>query len=201
MQGIVVTGPVAQEPEYTALIDELVQFRDGLLEGGPSDRTLSEAAQVRPTTIGNWLRRGQLPQEIDQLLRLVRAVRGWAENAGLTSRPEVAALLDEELWKRAHEAEARRRADGTRSVVLAAQGREVLARMRPGDPLTDVTDPFRLEVHRAIGTEVAGLPNLPAYVERKHDRDLAEVVAQAAAGTSQIAVLVGGSSTGKTRAC
>ncbi|MES9526081.1 hypothetical protein [Streptomyces capoamus] len=38
-------------------------------------------------------------------------------------------------------------------------------------------------------------------MERKHDRDLAEVVAQAAAGTSQIAVLVGGSSTGKTRAC
>ncbi|WP_157857986.1 hypothetical protein [Streptomyces durhamensis] len=192
---------MAQEPEYTALIDELVRFRDGPLEGGPSDRTLAEAAQASPTTIGNWLRRGQFPQEIDPLLRLVRAVRSQAKQAGLLQKQDVAKLLDEQLWRRTHLIEARRRADGTRSGALAAQGREVLARIRPGDPLTEVTDPFRLEVHRAIGTGVAGLPNLPAYVERKHDRDLAEVVAQAAAGTSQIAVLVGGSSTGKTRAC
>lgn len=36
---------------------------------------------------------------------------------------------------------------------------------------------------------------------REHDVHLAEVVSDAAAGTSGIAVLVGGSSTGKTRAC
>ncbi|MFE2584575.1 hypothetical protein [Streptomyces sp. NPDC059378] len=36
---------------------------------------------------------------------------------------------------------------------------------------------------------------------REHDRGLAEVVAQAAVGASRIAVMVGGSSTGKTRAC
>ena len=42
---------------------------------------------------------------------------------------------------------------------------------------------------------------LPVYVPREHDAALAEVVTAAAAGTSGIAVLVGGSSTGKTRAC
>jgi hypothetical protein len=192
---------VAQEPEYTALIDELVRFRDGLLEGGPSDRTLAEAAQASPTTIGNWLRRGQFPQEIDPLLRLVRAVQGWAENAGLTSRPEVAALLDEQQWRRAYRAEARRRADGIRGAVEAGQGRAVLERMRPGRPLSEVTDPFRLEVHRAIASTVTGLPALPTYVEREHDQKLAKVVAQAAAGKNRIAVLVGASSTGKTRTC
>jgi hypothetical protein len=42
---------------------------------------------------------------------------------------------------------------------------------------------------------------LPPYVPREHDYRLAKVVARVAAGESQLAVLVGGSSTGKTRAC
>ncbi|MEU9615160.1 hypothetical protein AB0D56_26975 [Streptomyces sp. NPDC048209] len=42
---------------------------------------------------------------------------------------------------------------------------------------------------------------LPGYVERAHDRVLAGAVQDAAAGRSRILVLVGESSTGKTRAC
>ena len=42
---------------------------------------------------------------------------------------------------------------------------------------------------------------LPAYVPRDHDAELAAVVTARRPGTSQMAVLVGGSSTGKTRAC
>ena len=45
------------------------------------------------------------------------------------------------------------------------------------------------------------LPALPPYARRAHDEALAAVVAAAAGGQSQLAVLVGGSSTGKTRAC
>jgi hypothetical protein len=45
------------------------------------------------------------------------------------------------------------------------------------------------------------LSALPAYVRRGHDAALAAVVTAAADGTSGIALLVGGSSTGKTRAC
>ncbi|MBO4269144.1 helix-turn-helix domain-containing protein [Microbispora triticiradicis] len=77
----------------------------------------------------------------------------------------------------------------------------------PGWPLTKVTDPFRfdLEVHPAIDsradTGTGGLSALPVYVAREHDRALAEVVMRAAGGDSRIAVLVGGASTGKTRAC
>jgi hypothetical protein len=52
-----------------------------------------------------------------------------------------------------------------------------------------------------IGSGESGLPVLPPYVRRQHDEDLARVVAAAAGGQSQLAVLVGGSSTGKTRAC
>ncbi|GAA4102433.1 hypothetical protein [Nonomuraea soli] len=72
----------------------------------------------------------------------------------------------------------------------------------PGVPLSQVRDPFQFEVHRAIDLPGAGLPVLPPYVPRAHDHTLREVVLAAADGTgSRIAALVGGSSTGKTRAC
>jgi hypothetical protein len=72
-----------------------------------------------------------------------------------------------------------------------------------GRPLEEVTDPFVLEVHRPVEPDLPQpeLLVLPVYMPRDHDAALAEVVTAAAAGTSGIAVLVGGSSTGKTRAC
>jgi len=84
--------------------------------------------------------------------------------------------------------------------VLPRPGRAVTV---AGRPLAEVTDPFALEVHRPVQPEdpQPGLPALPAYVPREHDRELARVVQAAAAGRSGIAVLVGGSSTGKTRPC
>ncbi|MER7356925.1 tetratricopeptide repeat protein [Nonomuraea dietziae] len=69
-----------------------------------------------------------------------------------------------------------------------------------GWPIGALTDPYALEVHPAI--EVAGqATGLPAYVRRDHDARLDEAVRRAEGGQSTLAVLVGGSSTGKTRAC
>jgi tetratricopeptide (TPR) repeat protein len=72
-----------------------------------------------------------------------------------------------------------------------------------GRPVHELTDPFALEVHRAIDVpgRTAPLSILPAYIERDHDRQLRAIVKQAADGRSAAAVLIGGSSTGKTRAC
>ena len=83
------------------------------------------------------------------------------------------------------------------------QARPVLTGPVAGRPLGGVTDPFALEVHRPVQPEdpQPGLPSLPAYVPREHDVELGRVVRAAAEGSSGIAVLVGGSSTGKTRAC
>ena len=77
------------------------------------------------------------------------------------------------------------------------------AQSSAGWPLAEVADPFALEVHRPVQPEdvPAGLPELPVYVRREHDEALGQVVRAAAAGRSGVAVLVGGSSTGKTRAC
>ncbi|MFE5519891.1 helix-turn-helix domain-containing protein [Streptomyces virginiae] len=68
-------------------------------------------------------------------------------------------------------------------------------------------DPHDLEVHPAgpggvaSGPGRSGIRTMPAYVRREHDRVLADLVEDAAAGRSRAVVLVGGSSTGKTRAC
>jgi hypothetical protein len=91
---------------------------------------------------------------------------------------------------------------------LAGEVRDALARpgggmVAAGRPLGEVTDPFVLEVHRPVQPEDVppGLPVLPPYVPREHDQLLGQVVHAAADGRSGIAVLVGGSSVGKTRAC
>ncbi|MEU8718256.1 hypothetical protein [Streptomyces sp. NPDC048663] len=60
--------------------------------------------------------------------------------------------------------------------------------------------PLDLEVHHAIHA-AAQATELPVYVAREHDIHLQRVVAAARAGQSQMCVLVGESSTGKTRAC
>ncbi|MEU6194237.1 helix-turn-helix transcriptional regulator, partial [Streptomyces sp. NPDC047061] len=75
-----------------------------------------------------------------------------------------------------------------------------------GKPISEWS-PHDLEVHPAglaidgQGQGTALEPSLPTYVPRAHDRVLAEVVRDASQGRSRIVVLVGTSSTGKTRAC
>ncbi|WAZ26594.1 tetratricopeptide repeat protein [Streptomyces cinnabarinus] len=74
----------------------------------------------------------------------------------------------------------------------------------PGKPIGR-WEPHELEVHPAgSGHTLAGrgrVQTLPGYVPRRHDQALAGAVTAAAAGRSGIVVLVGTSSTGKTRAC
>ncbi|WP_407917407.1 hypothetical protein [Kitasatospora sp. NE20-6] len=75
----------------------------------------------------------------------------------------------------------------------------------PGRPIAE-WDPYDLEVHPAGATVALNSPGrservLPGYVERAHDRALACAVREAAEGRSRMVVLVGSSSTGKTRAC
>ncbi|MEU8781014.1 SAV_2336 N-terminal domain-related protein [Streptomyces sp. NPDC048637] len=69
-----------------------------------------------------------------------------------------------------------------------------------GVPLDEVTDPLAFGVHPALPDETPGLPVLPTYVEREHDRALGALLARAAAGESLIVALVGHSCAGKSRA-
>ncbi|TQM78167.1 hypothetical protein FHX81_0423 [Saccharothrix saharensis] len=66
----------------------------------------------------------------------------------------------------------------------------------PARPITE-WHPFDLDVHRAVTAADARLPDLPAYVAREHDQELAGLLA---AKRTAMVVLTGESSTGKTRA-
>ncbi|WP_242432982.1 hypothetical protein [Streptomyces sp. Root264] len=76
----------------------------------------------------------------------------------------------------------------------------------PGRPIAE-WEPHDLEVHpagpgqTATGSGASGTRALSGYVVREHDRVLSEAVRDVAAGRSRIVILVGTSSTGKTRAC
>ena len=70
------------------------------------------------------------------------------------------------------------------------------------------SDAFALDVHRAIDVPSASsgpyssiADDLPVYVPRAHDQQFREATEDAVGGRSRVVVLVGGSSTGKTRAC
>ncbi|WPO70489.1 restriction endonuclease [Streptomyces sp. KN37] len=71
----------------------------------------------------------------------------------------------------------------------------------PGIPIA-AADPFDLEVHEAIVVDHAtdGGESLPSYFRRPFDDELGTAVSQALAGRSAMKVLLGDSSTGKTRA-
>jgi hypothetical protein len=68
-------------------------------------------------------------------------------------------------------------------------------------PISEL-DPFALEIHPAItlGANADDLPRLPHYVERAHDLRLRQLLQTIVSGRNGIVVLVGSSSSGKTRA-
>jgi transcriptional regulator with XRE-family HTH domain len=72
-----------------------------------------------------------------------------------------------------------------------------------GKPIAE-WDPHHLEVHPAGSDVGLGHPSvslLSGYIRRDHDRVLADSVSAVAAGKRRMVMLVGSSSTGKTRAC
>ncbi|GAA3226865.1 hypothetical protein ACFO1B_22660 [Dactylosporangium siamense] len=87
--------------------------------------------------------------------------------------------------------------DQVRGVWRRAQAAPPARRL--GRPVS-ACDPLTLEVHRAMEVDGAPLDPLPLYVPRAHDARLRDVTDAAVAGASRIVTLVGGSSTGKTRA-
>lgn len=71
----------------------------------------------------------------------------------------------------------------------------------PGRPIGQ-WDPHDLEVHPSGSAAVASsVRALSGYVRRAHDQVLAKAVSEVREGHSRMLVLVGSSSTGKTRAC
>ena len=161
------------------------QAADRMADGGEelTQRRLAAASGVPSQTLSSWATGTSLPQHLDQLHNVGAALAGWAGEEPPTVRQW-------DQWRR-------------RDQFARVPGPGDDEDAQPGRLVTELTDPFALEVHRPVAVDPAGadLPVLPPYIRRGHDEDLARLVARAAGGHSAMAVLVGGSSTGKTRAC
>lgn len=88
-----------------------------------------------------------------------------------------------------------------RSLAPEAKDRTIHAtgRGRLGRPIADLPSPLTLGVHQAVRAGDIPLPVLPEYIPRGHDRQL-QLLIDGADLASKMIVLVGDSSTGKTRA-
>jgi transcriptional regulator with XRE-family HTH domain/DNA-directed RNA polymerase specialized sigma24 family protein len=151
---------------------------------GVSQARVARMSGVPLATLSDWMMGKSLPRDAVQVEQVGAAL------AKLASVPaaEVA------FWERLLESDRAAARTGLRSEP--GLGRRIAELEDP--------DAFGLEVHPPVTAAEAGEPDtavLPAYVPRDHDAELAAVVTAAASGASQMAVLVGGSSTGKTRAC
>ncbi|WP_432101295.1 helix-turn-helix domain-containing protein [Streptomyces sp. WAC 04229] len=161
--------------------DPLAELRnrlaDGLARTRLSKTQLAHQAQLSRTTVHEALKADTSAPSAETIAAISRVLR-----------LPTAELLD-----------LRRRAAGETSPAPARQE-------GPGRPIGE-WDPHDLEVHPAeMATAQASSGALlrwvlPGYVERAHDRILADVVQGALEGRSGMLILAGSSSTGKTRAC
>ncbi|MFC9660070.1 hypothetical protein ACFVJ5_07520 [Nocardia sp. NPDC127606] len=178
----------------SAILDEAARRRHASAERVARDRggqplrfSVPEKVASRKAFNGWMNSHPKLPPTEEQLLAVVLAIHRVR-----TSRSDAQLSSGDVLyWRQLYRAAA------------STPSRTVDRNPVPGvgQPLTAELDPFDLGVHKAITVDPDGRDSaLPAYVPRAHDAALAEVVAAAAAGTSRLVVLVGDSSTGKTRA-
>ncbi|MFC9331281.1 hypothetical protein [Kitasatospora sp. NPDC057015] len=176
-----------------ALASLRAKLADGLARARLTKTQLAGAAGLSRTTVQEAFRTDAPAPSAETVAAIARGV-------GL--RADLEGLLD-----------LRRTAAGEAGPATARDS-------GPGRPIAQ-WDPHDLEVHPAgAGSPhsphspdspnspnspnepgATGQPVLPGYVPRGHDRVLADTVRQAAHGAGRMLVLVGSSSTGKTRAC
>ncbi len=160
---------------------------DAVAHAALGDRPRS-AAKLTGKKISAWKKGTNVPQTFTELGSVVRVLIQKARR--LETNNTSHGLLDERQWLRWW-TEARKSSPLGPEVKPSALGQVIDEKL----------DPFDLEVHRAISDENSEFTlALPTYIEREHDRHLRRVVDHAQTH-STLVVLVGGSSTGKTRSC
>ena len=155
-----------------------------------------QPVRFRDATLSDWLTRGSVPSSASAFAALTELLEHLASrHSGHVRRSGVE-------WEQLRAAARAGRNAGPanhRTVRMPSDDRRAATVL--GTPIGQC-NPLDLEVHAAgnLPSRDAGAV-LPGYAPRAHDEQLAAVVAQAAAGRSAMAVLIGSSSTGKTRAC
>lgn len=172
--------------------------------GEPSYRTLiyqagrhSPPVTLSSTSLGDWLSGSAVPRDAATVHFLVGLLQSRAVDRRVHYVPQPL-----EKWLHWHaEARAERQASrGGRPPGLTPTSSKTKP---PVGRLIRNCSALDLEVHRSIRVtdDPELVDDLPPYVLRAHDTGLRLAVDSVLAGRSRLVTLVGGASTGKTRAC
>lgn len=167
---------VGQSGQNSALIELRRRLIDGLVRAGLTKTQLAARARVGRTTVQQAFRAGGPAPSAQTVALLARVLKLPVEE-----------LLD--LQRSAGNSDLEAISGGGLGKLIADW------------------EPHSLEVHPAgpaspePGSVSPEQRTLPGYVRRAHDHVLAQAVREAGEGRSRMLVLVGSSSTGKTRAC
>ncbi|GIH02859.1 hypothetical protein Rhe02_09260 [Rhizocola hellebori] len=160
--------------------------------GRPKLAAVSDAAALSgPQRISDWMNRRHIP-DAQSLARLVKAL---VQRIKPERRPSYGNLLDASMWQQWRMAAGK---PGRHGESEPSRGGDT----ELGWLLSELAESFAfsLGIHPAI--EVPGMPDtspLPAYVRRPHDDELDDAV-RCASEQNVLRVLVGESTSGKTRA-
>lgn len=180
---------VAQTPAKQQLADALKALheaagRPALADVGRRAAEFNNSEILSKSSISDWMSGKSVPTG-KRLASLVYALAIWPENRSRQPYKSPEAGREVARIERLRvSAENDKKASGIEK--SPALGRPI-----------ESWSPFELEVHRPI--VVQGAPTaLPEYLKRGHDEELARLLKLSG---PELIVLVGGSSTGKTRAC
>lgn len=185
-----VSGSVTHSSMLKKAADEIGSFLKG--EGILSEQTLGHMAFGVGLTAGS-----------DKWDELVSFQASYSDSA-YTPAEVITRLRNKEKAHRERvEGKATARTSTPERDVCPDPGNDEVPAAALGTPVRQLRDPIAWEVHRVIDPELPteNLPVLPSYIRRAHDIKLQDALDEVRSGTSTMVVLIGDSSTGKTRAC
>ncbi|MER5905158.1 hypothetical protein ABT150_34610 [Streptomyces mirabilis] len=192
--------------EQSTAVRAFTAMLKGLYEGAGSPTLAALVRQgerhqprveLSTSSLSDWLAGRSVPSQQQVVQFLVAYLTQQARQTGHAGAPAGWTRL----WEGAVEERQQRRGGRPSRPVRGGAELQVPVRGRFVAELRDEEAFDEWEVHRPVDVTAAVPGVLPLYVRRAHDGVLRSVVAQAAGGASQMVVLVGESSSGKTRAC
>lgn len=170
---------------------------------------VTNGTKVADSSLHDWISGKTVPRDKMALRNVVRYLHSLAKQKSPSYRCPAEHEWEEmrlAAQKERRSQQGRRPLKADENVHHFDQDRAYVAEEPPlGQLLCDLTDPYALEIHPAIEVPGQGgvepLPVLPTYVPRAHDAQLHELVDNAQLGHSGIGVVIGSSSSGKSRSC
>lgn len=152
------------------------------------------AGPVTGKRISAWKTGDNVPRSFEELSAVINILTMEARRH-VSTDSLTPGLFDQQRWRLWWQ-------QAQQSPSNSRNRHEIPHQKRIGQPLTQIVNPYDMEIQPTIeiSEDATELSKLTTYVRRAHDHQLQHIISMAKA-QSDVVVLVGDSSTGKTRAC